>query len=91
MSDYKFDVANGTYEVTLCFAELYPKADREFNVKLNGNTVLHNLNLNKQYGANRAVKSRYTIDVTNGKGINIAFEAIKGEPVINGIIIRKVY
>ena len=91
MSDYKFDVANGTYEVTLCFAELYPKADREFNVVLNGNTVLHNLNLNKQYGANRAVKSRYTIDVTNGKGINIAFEAIKGEPVINGIIIRKVY
>lgn len=91
MDGYQFDVANGTYEVTLCFAELYPKADREFDVLINGDKVLSNFNLNKQFGANRAVSSRYTIDVQNGKGINISFKAIKDEPVINGIKIRKVF
>ena len=65
-------------------------SDRVFNVRFNGDYVEQNLNLTAQFGAERAVSKKYEIIVSNGKGITIDFEAVKGEAVLNTLQIRKI-
>ncbi len=65
-------------------------SERVFNVLVNDVYVEKNLNLTEQYGAERAVLKKYEVIVSNGKGITIDFEAVKGLPVLNAIQIRKV-
>ncbi len=65
-------------------------SQRVFDVFINKKSVEKNLNLANQYGAERAVSEKYEILVSNGEGISIDFEAIKGLPVLNAIQIRKI-
>ncbi|MDG2279416.1 MAG: glycoside hydrolase family 2 TIM barrel-domain containing protein [Flavicella sp.] len=65
-------------------------SERIFNILINGSYIEKNLNLANQYGAERAVSKKYEILVSNGRGINIDFETVKGNPVLNTIQIRKV-
>lgn len=65
-------------------------SERVFNVLINGDYIENNFNITKQYGAERAVSKKYEVIVSNGKGITIDFEAVKGLPVLNAIQIRKV-
>ncbi len=55
---YSFNVPAGAYQVTLKFAETYSgdfaNGDRVFNVAINGTTVLANLDVYSQVGANTA-------------------------------------
>ncbi len=68
-------------------AELLEK--RMFNVTINKQMVLKDLNLAKEYGVNTAIYFKYTITAINNKGINIAFYAQKGKSTISGIRIVK--
>jgi hypothetical protein len=66
---YNFSVPNGTYSVTLKFAENYWTAagKRKFNVALNGTTVLSSFDIFAAAGAkNKAVDKTFTTSVTNG-------------------------
>lgn len=62
---------------------------RVFNVLVNNEYIEKNLNITEQYGAEKAIVKRYEIVVSNGKGITIDFEKIKGNTVLNAIQIRK--
>jgi beta-galactosidase len=58
---FKFDVPEGTYELSLLLAELKTKGTNVMDIFINGKNVWQNLNLKKQYGANRGVDKRFLI------------------------------
>jgi hypothetical protein len=66
---YSFDVPNGTYEVTLMFAELYAgitgPGKRLFNVAINGQTVLTNFDIFAEAnGRDVALDKKFTVAAT---------------------------
>jgi len=71
---YNIPVANGNYNVTLKFAEIYFSAagKRVFNVTINGQTVISNLDIYAKVGKNAAYDVVVPVNVTNGT-INISF------------------
>jgi hypothetical protein len=72
---YLFPVPNGTYTVTLKFAEQYVTGPgmREFDISINGATVETNFDIYAAAGAmNAAVDEPFTVSVTSGS-IQIAF------------------
>jgi len=85
---YRFDVPDGAYELTLCFSQIENR-DRPFNVMINDGYFIKELNLLRDYGLNRAVSFRFDVAAENREGIEIAFSASKGVPVLNGIKIRR--
>lgn len=91
INEYRFDVKDGLYELTLSFAELQRKADRIFSVKVNGETIIKDLDIKGTYGLFNAVKERFNVTCKNNEGIKIEFVSHKGESILNGISLRKVY
>ncbi|MBN2091175.1 FG-GAP repeat protein [candidate division KSB1 bacterium] len=86
MSSYKFTVENGSYEVSLLFAELYftlPNK-RIFSVKLEGNTVLSNYDIFADVGHDVATSKTFKVDVSDGQ-LNIDFIKSVDDPKISGI------
>jgi hypothetical protein len=79
----------GSYPVRLHFAELYfsAAASREFNVAINGTTVLTNFDIFATAGANyTAVVEQFTATANSSGQIVIAFtNGAKDQPMINGI------
>jgi beta-galactosidase len=62
------------------------KTDRRiFNVKVNDQLFLDHFNIAEQYGIAKAVTKNLIVTVNNDHGINISFEAIEGEPILNAI------
>lgn len=88
---YRVDVPEGNYEVTLLFSELMNDSTRVFDVHVNDRPVMQGLNLYKRYGANRAISKRFEATVENDEGLTVLFSAVQGLPVLNGIVIRKIY
>ncbi|MDR0792310.1 MAG: DUF4982 domain-containing protein [Chitinophagaceae bacterium] len=88
---YKADVPNGTYKLTLCFAESKPVAsgERIFNVAVNGKEVITALDLIATYGFAQAIRKSFIITVNNNEGITIDFNAIKGAALLSGLQIEK--
>jgi hypothetical protein len=85
--DYNFAVPNGTYTVTLKFAEIYFTAagQRRFYILLNGQNVENGFDIFAQAGgADRAVDRSYTVSVTNGQ-ITIELAAFIDNPKISAI------
>ena len=74
---YVFNVPAGTYQLTLDFAETYPGdfavGDRVFNVLVNGVTVLSNLDVFAQVGANAALNETINNITPSGGAITIQF------------------
>ena len=66
-------------------------ANRSFDVLINGQKVADGLGDNNYLQPERAFSIRYTIDVTEGKGIDVSFKALKGESILNGIQVKKVF
>ena len=105
LSDYKFDVADGEYEVELHFADLGGKSSKaiydvsesddkskeasQFNVFLNGNKVLEDFSPANQYGALNAVYKTFVVQTKDLKGITVSFEKEKGNTFINAIKVRR--
>src|SRR6266536_2253956 len=70
--EYRFDVANGTYQVTLRFAEIYPNNSaanrRVFNVSIENAQVLQNFDIFVAAGgANIATDRIFNATVADGQ------------------------
>lgn len=75
---YSFSVPNGTYSVTLKFAEIFwtSAGSRVFNVAINGTPVLQNFDIfAAAHGANIALDETFPVIVTNGQ-ISIGFTTV---------------
>ena len=69
-------VQNGTYEVTLKFAELFQESSdaRVFDVYVEGDQKLDNYDIYAEAGQFSATDETYTVDVTDGE-LNVNFTA----------------
>jgi hypothetical protein len=88
--NYTFSVPNGTYTVTLKFAEIYftKAGQRVFHIVLNGQTVQSNFDTVAQAGAAfRAIDRTFTVNVGNGK-LNIQLLPVVQNAKVNAIEIR---
>lgn len=86
---YKFRVPNGNYKVKLMFAENYYSnaGQRIFDVYLENNKVIQNLDIYDHVGKNFAYETSFENIIVNDGILDIYFGAIIGQPVINGIVI----
>ncbi|MEI6555160.1 MAG: glycoside hydrolase family 2 TIM barrel-domain containing protein [Paludibacter sp.] len=110
LTDFKLDVPDGKYTVSLYWAELQSDKEiqalaynlgndavkedfskREFDVELNGITVLNSFNLTKEFGAQTAVVKKFEVDATNGQGITISFKKGVGETLLNAVRVYRNY
>ena len=91
MSAYRFDVPDGSYAVTLMFAEPSAKpGERVFDVSVNGKVVVSRLDLSAKYGIARAATYTTSVTASGGAGITVNFTPIKGQAILNAIrVIRK--
>jgi beta-galactosidase len=64
---------------------------RLFSVTANDKALLTGMDLAGHYGANRAVVKEFIVDVKDGKGLQLNFEARSSVPVLNGIQVRRIY
>lgn len=90
---YKFNVPNGTYTVTLKFAEIYytQAGQRIFNVAINGAPVLTSFDIvTAAGGANKALDRSFPVTVTNGT-VTILFAPVSAGmvPKVNAIEITQ--
>lgn len=94
---YRFDVPNGRYQVELYFIEpwygtgggLNCTGWRLFDVALNGQVVLDDLDIWKQAGHDRALKKVIPVPVDDGV-IEISFPEVKSyQAVLSAVAIRK--
>jgi hypothetical protein len=86
---YVFNVPAGSYQVDLKFAETYFTAagDREFNVSVNGNTVLTNFDIFAAAGgANIAVDRMFNNIASTGGAITITF----GPAAVNNALVSAI-
>lgn len=86
---YTFNLPNGSYTVTLDFAESQytSTGSRVFNVSINGTAVLTNFDIFAGVGANTALSQSFPVTVTGGQ-IAIEFNAVKQNPIVDAIQIR---
>ncbi|SHN15349.1 Por secretion system C-terminal sorting domain-containing protein, partial [Cyclobacterium lianum] len=82
--DYVVPVPNGTYQVTLHFAEIYWGANggaaqaagsRVFDVAIEGDLVLNNLNINSEVGPQTPLLETFEVEVTDGE-LNMNFSSL---------------
>lgn len=66
-----------------------PSGKRIFDVWVNDSLVLKSFNIIAQYGPAEAVQQKIKLTVKNGKGIEVTFKAIEGEPVLNALQVRR--
>jgi hypothetical protein len=87
LSGYRFDLGNGTYDITLHFAETYRTGvgQRVFDVSIEGQVVLDNLDIYSEVGYSTALKKVFNnVTIQDGQ-LNIEFASSIEEPEINGI------
>jgi beta-galactosidase len=86
---YRFDVPPGVYEIELRFAETSFKkpGERVFDVEINGQTFLDDLDLVEEVGFQTAFTRRFTVSTDNGILLELA--ASKGKPMLSAIRIRR--
>ena len=103
---YRFDVPDGWYEVELLFVEPYPKSRRfvegiespehpggirVFDVFINEEPLLQDLDLIKAYGYNYPLRKKTMVKAAGDKGILVSLNAIKGKTVLSAIAIRSLH
>ena len=88
---YAKTLENGSYEVTLQFAEIYwdEEGARIFDVALEERAQISNLDLYDETGANRAYTATHTVEVTDG-ALNIAFNTDVNNAKVSALLIRRV-
>ena len=65
--------------------------ERSFNVLINGQEVLPGLNNLESLEPLHAVTTKHTVIVNNNEGILINFKPLKGEAILNGIQVKRIY
>ncbi len=85
---YNIPISNGTYSVTLKFAELYESNvnARVFSVKMEGKEVIPNLDVFAKVGKNRAYDVTVPVTVNDGS-LNIEFTSPKKDAKVNAILV----
>lgn len=79
------------YEIGMGNGEDSKYSERVFSVSVNGDKLLKDINLAEQYGEARAVIKKIDVEVRDGKGITIDFDATAGATTLNAIRIYKNY
>ncbi|WP_242695955.1 glycoside hydrolase family 2 TIM barrel-domain containing protein [Desertivirga brevis] len=64
--------------------------ERVFNISINKVPVLQKLNIAKRYGPLTAGFETIKVTAENGKGIEISFDALVGQPVLNALQLTKI-
>jgi len=87
---YRVRVPNGTYKITMMFAENYHDAagKRVFDVLVENKMIEDNLDLFAKVGVNSAYKITVTTEVLD-EMIDLYFQAEVGTNVFNGLIIEQ--
>ncbi len=87
---YNIPLANGNYDVTLKFAEIYwnSSGKRVFNVSLQGTQVITNLDIYALAGKDAAYDVTFPASVTNGS-LNIGFTTVVDNAKISAIEIAQ--
>ena len=65
--------------------------NRSFGISINGETVLDDFNIARDYGYARAVIKKFVIQAKDGKGLSLDFHEKEGQPILNAIRIYKNY
>lgn len=65
-------------------------ARRIFNVALNGQKWLEHFNIAENVGTSRALSKTTTVVVRENEGIDIEFQPVEGEPVLNALQVKKI-
>jgi beta-galactosidase len=88
---YRFDVPDGNYEVELRFAEpRYTRAGEHlFSISANGQRLVEQLDLSKEYGAWHAASRTVKVAAIGGQGVELQFQPVKGETVLSAIRLRR--
>jgi hypothetical protein len=88
---YSLTVPNGTYAVTLYFAELYwtSAGKRVFNVTAEGQTIISNLDIWAQVGANNALAITNQVIVSDGV-LNLNFITVADNAKVSAIQVVQV-
>lgn len=91
LASYRFDVADGRYEIELRFAEhsFQQPGERVFSVFLNGKPVIANLDLVRSYGALSARAQTFIVRAAHNQGVTATFSANRSEAVLSAIRLRK--
>lgn len=77
--EYRFsNVSNGDYLITLHFSEIGVPAHTVFDIAIEGQIVLNNLNIAAQVGSNYAITRRFAATVTDGE-LNVTATPVIGE------------
>lgn len=90
-ASYAIPLSNGKYTLVLNFAETYHAAEglRVFNVLVEGQNRLNNVDIFKLAGPNAAMSERIDdVNVTDGN-LNIQFQAVTENPKVSGIVIYR--
>ncbi|WP_158542144.1 glycoside hydrolase family 2 TIM barrel-domain containing protein [Pedobacter chinensis] len=72
-------------------AEKNELKSRSFNVSLNGINIIENLSDENYLKPIHAYSTKFSISVTDNKGISIAFDPAIGSAILNALQIRKIY
>jgi beta-galactosidase len=67
------------------------EVSRDFDVLVNGLTVIEGLDVQNQFGSDRAVKITFRTESFNREGIEISFHKGIGEPVLSGIRLKRIF
>ena len=59
--------------------------EREFDIVVNGQSAIHHLNLEKEYGSLRAVQFDLKVHSNSNKGIKVDFRPLSGKALLSGI------
>ena len=88
---YNLPLANGKYEGTLMFAEIYFNSanSRVFNVSLEGAQVITNWDIWAQVGMNAAYNVTNVVTVVDGQS-DIAFSAVVNNPKVSAIRVARI-
>ncbi|HLE00879.1 MAG TPA: malectin domain-containing carbohydrate-binding protein [Bdellovibrionota bacterium] len=88
---YDVPVANGTYNLTLKFAETYwtSSGQRVFDIAVNGTTVVNNLDIFAKVGADTAYDLVLPVTVTNG-AIKVEFDTDVDNAKVGALLIEPV-
>lgn len=65
--------------------------ERVFSVSINGQATINQLSNSQYLEPLHAVSSKHTLLLTNNAGITVDFKALKGEAILNGIQLKRIY
>jgi hypothetical protein len=88
--DLSVPVEDGTYRVTLQFAELFQDAagERLFDVAIEGQTELDDYDIYAEVGKFAATDRTYTVEVTDGE-LSVAFTAEADNAKIGAVLVER--